>query len=726
MDTKWKKWANSICIVAVIISMVVAGVVGVNQFKKVASSNEADQLVMSGEYNLYFDQVINTAIFEMFDAGGMLQESSVNGGDGSWNIKPSSICTGTPGPNNSRLPAGIKVKAKMNYKYADGEKKTETLSHGTLDTKSDNAEKYATTIKLKKRAKEHLSEHMDDTYEGPRVSILTVDGPYKLDVKRGKNSGNGNIYFPYEAFYMVDMDKQYELLDGVITITYGDNFVSAIKESFDNQKVELESATKLGLGLFIYEFVAIILLIILFAFQKKRTKFFAAIDRIWYEVILFVGGMILLFALLSLNIVDESSISNLEKSGMEAAFVDGVFVVILANIVMVLAVCIQTTVWRLKEHKLLDSTLCLGWLRRYIRRTRDYKEMQYEAMEFVDQRVHDHVTFRKRVRGILICTFILGFFMVFAAYGANGIGLCLIGLSALGWRYSGTYCEKQITQDRDMARLMEQIRQISKGELLFKADISEGSIFHQYSKELENIGSGMDKAIDKQLKGERLKIDLITNVSHDLKTPLTSIIGYVDLLSKDETLSPEAKDYVAILYKKTDRLKEMIADLFELAKSTSGEAKVDLEEMDMKRLVEQTLGDMSDKIEQAGMAIRFKCNAENTKFMGDVNRLYRVVQNVTENALKYSLKGTRIYMDVAEGEDNLTLTVINTASYEMDFSEEDIMERFARGEKSRSSEGNGLGLSIADSFTRNCGGDFNIFVNGDQFKVVISFTKITN
>ena len=233
----------------------------------------------------------------------------------------------------------------------------------------------------------------------------------------------------------------------------------------------------------------------------------------------------------------------------------------------------------------------------------------------------------------------------------------------------------------------------------------------------------MEKALETQMKGERMKIDLITNVSHDLKTPLTSIIGYVDLLSKDETLSDEAKDYVTILVKKTERLKDIISDLFELAKSTSGDVKVDMEEMDMKRLVEQTLGDMSDQIEESGFGIRYQCNTAHTKFIGDGNRMYRVVQNVIENALKYSLKGTRIFINILEEGSKVVLRITNTASYEMNFTEEEIMERFARAEKSRTSEGNGLGLSIADSFTKNCGGQFDIKIDGDQFIVIIQFEQ---
>ena len=143
----------------------------------------------------------------------------------------------------------------------------------------------------------------------------------------------------------------------------------------------------------------------------------------------------------------------------------------------------------------------------------------------------------------------------------------------------------------------------------------------------------------------------------------------------------------------------------------------------MKRLVEQTLGDMADQIEESGFAIRYQCEATHTRFIGDSSRMYRVVQNVIENALKYSLKGTRIFLRITEADQNIKLEVINTASYEMNFTEEEIMERFARAEKSRTSEGNGLGLSIADSFTKNCGGEFSIRIDGDQFLVTIQFKQ---
>ena len=372
----------------------------------------------------------------------------------------------------------------------------------------------------------------------------------------------------------------------------------------------------------------------------------------------------------------------------------------------------------------MDSTFCLGYFRKWYRHEKQRRELEEEAMSFAQKHARDRIRQYRVLRyimigGVAVCVIILFTGAQLSDFLVALIAITCISLFKFFKKYSNKYAEEQ----RDLGKLVDQIERISNGELTAITDISEDSDYYEYSQKLTHIGQGMEKALETQMKGERMKIDLITNVSHDLKTPLTSIIGYVDLLSRDDTLSDEAKDYVTILVKKTERLKDIISDLFELAKSTSGDVKVDMEEMDMKRLVEQTLGDMADQIEESGFGIRYQCNTEHTKFMGDGNRMYRVVQNVIENALKYSLKGTRIFIYITEEAGNIVLKVTNTASYEMNFTEEEIMERFARAEKSRTSEGNGLGLSIADSFTKNCGGKFEIKIEGDQFTVTIQFKQ---
>jgi len=244
----------------------------------------------------------------------------------------------------------------------------------------------------------------------------------------------------------------------------------------------------------------------------------------------------------------------------------------------------------------------------------------------------------------------------------------------------------------------------------------------KYNREtFEEINKGFDESLEEKMKSERMKINLVTNVSHDLKTPLTSIISYVDLLSREDDLSDSAKDYIRILSEKSDRLKNIVSDLFDLARSTSGDIETEVEELDLKKLVEQTVVDMDDSIQSSGFQIRTSLPEEPVAILSDGKKLYRVIQNLLDNALKYSLQGTRIYVDLVEEYGKASLRIKNTAGYEMNFTKDEILQRFFRGDRSRSGEGSGLGLSIAESFTRVSGGEFDLQVDGDQFNVLLKF-----
>lgn len=227
----------------------------------------------------------------------------------------------------------------------------------------------------------------------------------------------------------------------------------------------------------------------------------------------------------------------------------------------------------------------------------------------------------------------------------------------------------------------------------------------------------MQNSVDKQVKAERMKIDLVTNVSHDLKTPLTSIISYIDLLAQED-LDPASKDLVNVIQQKAERLKIMVSDVFDLAKATS-RTDVTLEDIDEVILVGQVLGDMEDKISAHGKEIRTDIQAKDAPIKADGKKLYRVLQNLIDNALKYSLEGTRIWLTLRKESGYAVLTVRNTASYEMKFSADEITERFVRGDEARTSEGSGLGLSIARSFTEACGGEFRVSIEGDVFSAEV-------
>jgi signal transduction histidine kinase len=247
--------------------------------------------------------------------------------------------------------------------------------------------------------------------------------------------------------------------------------------------------------------------------------------------------------------------------------------------------------------------------------------------------------------------------------------------------------------------------------------------FYENSKTFDEINQGFQESLQERMKSERMKVDLITNVSHDLKTPLTSIISYVDLLSKED-LPDSARDYVKILADKSGRLKNIVSDLFDLAKSTSGNLPLDMENLDLRKLIEQTLGDMEDDIEKSGIRIKTSLTEDPVYIYSDGKKLYRVFQNIIGNALKYSLSGTRVFIDMVSQNNIVSVSVKNTASYDMDFTAEEILQRFSRGDKSRTTEGSGLGLSIAESFTWACGGRFKVEIDGDQFKVRLEFPII--
>ena len=236
----------------------------------------------------------------------------------------------------------------------------------------------------------------------------------------------------------------------------------------------------------------------------------------------------------------------------------------------------------------------------------------------------------------------------------------------------------------------------------------------------EDLNKDFQASIDEQMKAERMKVALITNVSHDLKTPLTSIISYTDLLSKEE-LSDVAKDYIKILQDKSYLLKNIVTDLFELAKSTSGDINLEMEELDIKKLLEQTLGDMEDHIKLSQLSIKVSLPEQPVMIYSDGKKLYRVFQNILDNALKYSMQGTRVYIHLVIKDGHAIVTIKNVASYEMNFTKEEILQRFTRGDESRTTEGSGLGLSIAKSFTNVCGGEFDLSIDGDLFKVRIQF-----
>ncbi len=290
----------------------------------------------------------------------------------------------------------------------------------------------------------------------------------------------------------------------------------------------------------------------------------------------------------------------------------------------------------------------------------------------------------------------------------------LWGLASLTTILYGSNC---------FGRLLEGAKRMRSGDLESKVeDKYLVGCFREFAGELNGLADVAMVAAQNQLKSERMKTELITNVSHDIKTPLTSIINYVDLLEKPHT-PEEAQSYVEVLSRQSHRLKKLIDDLMEMSKASTGNIQVDIGEIDAVEAVTQALGEFADNLTAAGLTPVFHQSEENIMLLADGRLLWRAVSNVLSNAVKYALPGTRLYVDVSATQDKAIISFKNISGAQLNISAEELMERFVRGDCSRNTEGSGLGLNIAKSLMELQKGQLQLLVDGDLFKVTLVFPR---
>lgn len=279
-----------------------------------------------------------------------------------------------------------------------------------------------------------------------------------------------------------------------------------------------------------------------------------------------------------------------------------------------------------------------------------------------------------------------------------------------------------IRRAKDLDEIKKGIKEVQSGNLTYKIPELKCVDTKELASTFNNISSGFDESLAAQVKSERLKTELITNVSHDIKTPITSIINYTELLSKVEGLPDEARDYVVILANKSDRLKKLTQDLFDISKAQSGNDNAIMEKLDVSLLIAQSLAEHESEIQKS--QLEFCTNVEkDTYILADGRKMSRVLSNLIGNVLKYSMKNTRVFVTANSNDNNVSIQIKNISAYPLDFDVEEITQRFVRGDESRTQDGNGLGLAIAKSYTELCGGELGIIIDGDMFKVTLSFKR---
>ena len=324
---------------------------------------------------------------------------------------------------------------------------------------------------------------------------------------------------------------------------------------------------------------------------------------------------------------------------------------------------------------------------------------------------------------VIIRTWIPFLFFVAMNILLTRIGIAGIIIAVLLDILVGIYLYRQ-NLDRD--KIISVISEIKNGNVKSKVDIKElHSDNIALAEAVNSIGEGIDEAVNTSMKDEKLKADLITNVSHDIKTPLTSIINYVDLIKREDIDNERIKEYVEVLEQKSQKLKQLTEDLVEASKISSGNISIQLSRINFVELVNQTIGEFYEKLEASSLQVIFKPQDQNMSIMADSRHLWRVIENLLNNVCKYALSGTRVYLDMhyetVENARKVIFSIKNISAKELNIDASELSERFIRGDESRTTEGSGLGLSIAKNLTIAQGGTFDIKLDGDLFKVIITF-----
>lgn len=561
---------------------------------------------------------------------------------------------------------------QKNFKFLIIDNKTNTaFTNLELTTKTDSIEK----IKNEITGYDYYWNYADNKIN-TNISNLSLDNlKYNYEFKEIENKYDCKIYTGIETpLKNYDTYYEYYLLYEVASKT-------------QSNKIAI-----INISVCISVIFACIVLITVYAGKKKGEKeiYLNIIDKIPLEIIIAFGFIILGF---SVTLASEISYSDTLIMRFVGLFIIAIFLYIISII------SYQTFIKRIKTYTVFKNTIIYRLVKLLVRTTKTIFNNLSLALKI------------GVVLGILAivniilanCDF-LGIVLLFVIYAF---------LFKIGFEYACKIIEIKVAA-----------KQIYEGntDIRLKEDEYRG-ILKELCIYINDIANGLTNAVEEALKSQKMKTELITNVSHDIKTPLTSIINYVDLLKKEKMPNQKSEEYLEILDQKSQRLKRLTEDLVEASKASSGNIKLNLEKLDLKELIKQVSGEYEDKFKDKKLELILSIPEEDTSIIADSRYLYRVIENMYSNIVKYALPDSRVYVNIILDKKNIKIELKNISKDKLNISADELMERFVRGESSRNTEGSGLGLSIAQSLTELQNGTFNIYLDGDLFKVTISFER---
>ena len=445
-------------------------------------------------------------------------------------------------------------------------------------------------------------------------------------------------------------------------------------------------------------FILVIVFYLLWAigYQKGEKQIFLhTFDTIPYEIV----------CLICINVIGFVCSILADRTNEWMNYYVMIIMYVVAYIVGYIACAIWgiTTIKRIKARKFWGSFL------------------SYKIIKWVAQKIMKFVKEMKQKMSLNKKIFwyywgFVGISMVLACVIGQGMAIFILWIF---WIWVYYRLRKSSRQQEEIKEALEKVYLGNKDINLDPGELT--GTLKEMAVYINDIAGGFSNAMEESLKSERLKTELITNVSHDIKTPLTSIINYVDLLKKEEIKEEKIQEYIRILEMKSQRLKKLTEDLIEASKVSSGNVKLNIEEIKLKELIYQSIGEFKDRFEEKGLQIESNMPEEEIKIKADNRYLYRLVENLLSNVTKYALENSRVYIDMKKDKNKIQLSIKNISKEKLNISSDELMQRFVRGDKSRYTEGSGLGLSIAKSLTELQGGKFTIHIDGDLFKVMIEW-----
>lgn len=623
------------------------------------------------------------------------------------------------------------IKRNINYEIGNWNKvlkrELKNLDYYIVDKKtntfSSNTEKKLSDLILNEDNKEVLND-LDNYYGYYMVIDYNEYGEISINKIKGANENVISTFLDFQWKNLINGDSDFVLSNPKnITIVYGVPNDLKYVDRISNYINGADSYAYENIILFYVLIAYILIMFISLVIPFRKSKDIIGVKnfiKIPFELNIIIMPTITSLLALSPNIVYETVNNEWVKESLVRVGIPFVFtnsILIIGNIAYWFVLLITAFV-----AIVLIKYIFNKGLKNYIKENTIIYKI-FRLIKRLWTKIYDEVTnidlndkSNKIIIKILAVNFIALAFMSIIWF--LGVGAAIIYTVFLYF-----VLRKYFNDIRNKYQiLLEATNKIAEGNLDVTIE-EELGVFEPLKDELQKIQKGFKNAVNEEVKSQRMKTELISNVSHDLKTPLTSIITYIDLL-KDENISEEnRKLYLDTLDRKSQRLKNLIEDLFEVSKATSKNIQLNIVNVDIVSLMKQTQFELSDKIEES--SLKFKWNFPGNKVIVplDSQKTFRVFENLLINIVKYSMQNSRVFIDIIDGNEEVYVTLKNMSANEIDFTAEEIVERFARGDKSRNTEGSGLGLAIAKSFVELQGGTLDIEIDGDLFKVVLKFKK---